>query len=178
MSKNDLEEKRVWDDKAWHHRVHERLGEILFYYFVRVSPRIPSEAKAKLRYLIAEKQLGSIRVFPIFGSYDLLMRAWLHPSVATHFASWLDSTLSNCQVVPFAVTHIDRRWYWNDNDPEIGINRYLLEHLNEDRIRAVQSLDRSTAEKDLTDKTSLLSQLVDGRIVIRRESEDKPKVRF
>lgn len=94
-----MEEKsKPWEDKAWHHCVHERLGEMLFYFFVRVSPRNPSDVKTKLTSFVAEKQIGSIRVFPIFGSYDFLIRVWLHPSVATHFSSWLDGLLSNCYV--------------------------------------------------------------------------------
>src|SRR5215216_4939869 len=106
--------KNFFEDKFWHHSIHERLGETLFYFLARVRPLDHEEISAHLKKFLQDKRLGSIRVFPIFGSFDLLIRAWLHPSVVNTFRKGLDSILvgsSHTLHTPFSVEHIDKRWY-------------------------------------------------------------------
>lgn len=152
-----------WGNKVWHYHVHQRLGEVLFYYLARVRPFNIEEIKSRIHSLLIEKRLGSVRVFPIFGPYDLLIRAWLHPSIETEFRTWIDRALVNCRALyPFAVTYIDSRWYTRD------INRDLLDSLTDDSIKAVQSGQ---------DK-HLLSQLISTNLVIEPNRLEEPTIKF
>ncbi len=36
-----------WDNKSWHYRVHQRLGETLYYFLVRVRPSTVDKAPAQ-----------------------------------------------------------------------------------------------------------------------------------
>ena len=56
------------NDNGWHHNVHQQLGEQLHYYFVRVRPFVHTEVLEILKKLIADKQVGSVRVFKLFWS--------------------------------------------------------------------------------------------------------------
>jgi len=158
-----------WEDKVWHRAVHERLGEALFYYLARVRPFDPQTVIENLKRLLVEKRLGSVRVFVIFGPYDLLIRAWLHPSVAKDFPSWLDVALETCRSLhPFAVTHIDKRSYYQ-LDQDAYINRDLLESLDEDQINAVQQ----------GHNPAVLQRLIDAQLVINRSPTlQEPTIRF
>ncbi len=115
--------------------------------------------------MLRAKGLGSVRVFPIFGSYDFIIRAWLHPSITTEFRTWLDAALSKAagshNTYPFAVDYIDQRAH---NQPDI--DRDLLEELKEDTIKAVQ------AGRELP----LLQRLIEGNLVIRKKRSNN--VRF
>jgi len=145
-----------WEGKGWHYLVHMRLGEVLFYYLVRIRPFDLNETAKRMRELLAEKRLGSVRVFPIFGPYDLLIRAWLHPSVETEFREWLEHRVENYRVVhPFAVTSIDYKWYGKE------VDRELLASLNEDIIKEAQSGENE----------ELISRLIAGKLIIEREKE-------
>ena len=146
-----------WDNKSWHYKVHQRLGETLYYFLVRARPLDPEDAAAQLQKMFTEKRLGSVRVFPIFGSYDFMIRAWIHPSIYKQFKDWLDNTLNNISpknsTYPFEVDSVDLR----ANRPP-DINRTLLENLDENAIRDVQ----------MGKNPELMGQLLDGNIVISR----------
>ena len=146
-----------WDNKFWHHEVHLRLGEALYYYLVRVRPFDSDDVRDRLKKLLSEQQLGSVRVFPIFGTYDLIIRAWLHPNVATRFRAELDAILavagSGHAVHTFMVERIDKRWH-----DQQGVDRSLLESLDEYAIRDVQRGER----------LDLLRRLIDGKLVLTR----------
>lgn len=143
-----------WGRKFWHHRVHERLGETLYYFLVRVRPLDLQELTIRLRALIGDKQLGGISVYPIFGAYDLLVRVWLHPSIAAQFRGWLsDSLRYNHSIHPFAAEHINKIWY----DQEYPKSD-LLEELDQAQILAVQS-GRDVA---------LLQKLLDANLIIQQ----------
>ncbi len=122
------------------------------YYFVRVRPFEPTLAKADLTAIIRERQLGSIRVFPIFGPYDLLIRTWSYPTVATRVSDYLDAGLRGFRDLEyFSVTHIYHCWYSKTfrrreqrRIPPLGGQQaaaepVLLETLDEKTIRAVES---------------------------------------
>jgi hypothetical protein len=121
----------------WHPQVRQRLGETLFYFLVRVSPFDINQITARLNKFFLDKHIGGVRVYPIFGTYDLMIRVWLHPSTGITFRTGLDSSLGGTShsMQPFAVEHIDLMWY--DRDREV--TRELLESLDEDTIRAVQT---------------------------------------
>jgi hypothetical protein len=145
-----------WEGKGWHYSVHMRLGEVLFYYLVRIRPFDLSGTAKTIDELLAEKRLGSVRVFPIFGPYDLLIRAWLHPSVETEFRESLEQRVENCRIViPFAVTSIDYKWYVKD------VDRELLAGLNEDTVKEAQDGENK----------ELIDRLVAGNLIIGREKE-------
>jgi len=151
-----MSQTNSWEDKFWHYRVHERLGETLFYFLARVHPLDSKEVVKRLEGLFAERQLGSVRVFPIFGLYDFLIRAWLHPSIANQFRGWLGSSLrgSSHTVHTFSVNRIDKRWY---SDREI--DRDLLGDLdNEDTISAVQAGESPALLQKLLDKGVVLTR--------------------
>ena len=124
-------------DYAWNDPVHRLLGESLFYFLAQVRPFDPEGIKRNVDRFLAERQPGSVRVFAVFGSNDLLIRAWLHPNAQSEFQTWLNEGL-NCRVLyPFSVTKIDWRWSWGD--AQEGTAKELLKDLDEKKIRAVQS---------------------------------------
>src|ERR1700730_183963 len=102
-----------WSTHAWHHSVHELLGETLHYYLVRVRPFDARDVSKRLGQLVQQQKIGSIRVFKLFGPYDLLVRTWLHPTVAAHFHESLAGAFETSARLPyFAVENIHYRWYW------------------------------------------------------------------
>jgi hypothetical protein len=145
-----------WDNKAWHYRVHQRLGESLYYFLVRNRPVDIEEAVADLKKMFKRKLLGSVRVFPLFGTYDFMIRAWLHPSIHTQFQTWVDEALSALgthSMYPFEVQSIDVRAH---NVPDVS--RDLLDSLDEHAIREVQK------GKNL----DFYNRLKEGNLVIER----------
>jgi hypothetical protein len=164
----------TWEHKGWHYLVHSRLGEVLFYYLARIRPFSPKKAIDEIDLVIKKQKLGSVRVFPIFGPYDLLIRAWLHPSVETQFRAWLEQELEHCKTLrPFAVTSIDFKWYVDDGiqnkgaspplisssglEPKVDFD--LLAKLDGKMVRAVQN----------DEDPILLGQLIRGRLVVERK---------
>jgi hypothetical protein len=145
-----------WDNKAWHYRVHQRLGETLYYFLVRNRPVDIEEAVADLKKMFKRNLLGSVRVFPLFGTYDFMIRAWLHPSIHTQFQTWVDEALSALgthSMYPFEVQFIDVRAH---NVPDV--DRDLLDSLDENAIREVQK------GKDL----DFYHKLQEGNLIIER----------
>ncbi|MEK6322900.1 MAG: hypothetical protein AABN33_14585 [Acidobacteriota bacterium] len=156
-----------WEPKLWHYRVHERLGETLLFFLVRVRPFDLQELTDRLKRLITEKRLGGITVFPIFGSYDLLIRAWLHPSIAAQFRAWVGSSLvhdasatkvfGGHTLYPFSADRVFKIWYEQEQ-----FSSTLLEELDEDQILAVQSgQDPGLAQK-----------LVDGKLIVEQNQSE------
>jgi hypothetical protein len=125
-----------WQGKFWHYKVHERLGESLYYYFVQVRPFNETAIKNDLNQILSNRRVGSFRVFGVFGAYDLLIRIWLHPTVATRFADWLEELHGCRDIGAFVVTHVHRRWYPETRDTDEV--KSLLEQLTKERIKAVQ----------------------------------------
>jgi hypothetical protein len=150
-----------WDDKFWHCRVHQRLGETLTYYIVRVRPLNSEEVVRRLQDLLVKRRLGSVRVFPVFGAYDFIIRAWLHSGVFTDFSMELNSILDQLgynSVHQFRVEEIDRRWYQSEVDAE------LLSSIHDDIIRELQAGQNPELLKTFLDKGLVLQRGPTGRI--------------
>jgi hypothetical protein len=159
-----------WDNKAWHYLLHERFGEVLFYYLVRIRPFNREKAKEQLEHLLKERHLGSVRIFPIFGPYDLLIRAWLHPSIETQFRTWVQDTLQHCRALhPFAVNYIEYRGYSGGKSiNDKLIDRELLENLNSSSVQAVQS----------GNDIRLYEELKAGHLIIERDKKEFNSIRY
>ena len=96
----------TWEDKdRWHSNVHHHLGENLLYYLVNVKTPDYVEIKKEFDTFLGKHQLGSIRVFSIFGMYDLIIRAWLHPIIINRFREYIKEKFGR-EPLPFAVTKI------------------------------------------------------------------------
>ena len=150
-----------WQHKGWHFLAHRRLGEVLFYYLARVRPFNPHVTLAAIDRLITDQKLGSVRVFPIFGPYDLLIRAWLHPSIETEFREWLQPKLEHCRaLLPFAVTSVDYKWYLHQY-PNREVDRDQLAMLNGEVVRAVQKNENPV----------MLRRFIEGNLVVERQEQ-------
>jgi hypothetical protein len=155
-----------WENKFWHHKVHERLGETLYYYLVRVRPFDESQINERMGKLLSTLRLGSVRVFPIFGQWDILIRAWLHPTAVNSFQTELNLQLADTIRAhhTFAVSTIIRRWY----DRGQRVDKSLLANLNESTIRGVQS----------GQNISLLNDLIEGQVVQVRAKQAENAINF
>jgi hypothetical protein len=153
----------------WHHRVHEQLGERLNYYLIRLARFDLERTKKEFDEFLDTMQLGSIRVFPVFGRYDLLVRAWLYPTIEATFRNWLRANLTgHGSSYSFSVTSLDRRWYWRSKpDQDCGIDRDLLESIHDQVIKNAQSGDEH-----------LLRDLIEGGLVVELDQVDRQMVRF
>lgn len=138
---------------GWHERVHRHLGEVLCYFFVKVSPLDTPRIKDGLDKMFLARGLGSVRVFEVYGAYDLIVRAWLHRTLVKDFDLWLTGSLEGMVKVvhPFQVTESDGRWY-----PELS--ERALERIDEKVIRQVQEKGKNLrrlidVEHLITDRT-------------------------
>jgi hypothetical protein len=124
-------------DDFWHRQVHQRLGEKLHFYIVRARPLDTPEIINSLKTLIATGFFGSIHVFPIFGSYDVLIRIWLHPTNEDRFRHDLSSAMAQAgeerRINGFTVDAIEQSWYAEDE-----VKEESLRALNEDIILRIQ----------------------------------------
>jgi hypothetical protein len=155
-----------WENKVWHHLVHKKLGEVLFYYLVRVRPFNLKSTIANLEQLFKEKRLGSIRVFLIFGPYDLLIRAWLHPSIEPEFREWLEKSLEQTRSIhPFAVQSVKKEYSARGL---ANIDHTLLELIDRKTVQRIQ--DNEDAE--------LLQKFINGGLVYEREHRTPSNAKF
>lgn len=150
---------------GWNERVHAHLGEILFYFFVKLSPLDSRRVRQDLEKLVARKALGAVRAYEIFGAYDLIVRAWLHPNLVSPFRSMLQGALrENLRSIhTFEVTNVDYRWYWEEKkvDPKV------LVRIDQDIIRAAQQRG-----------TNLDSLIESGLVTYRVSPSDERLIRF
>lgn len=158
----------VWSNYEWHHLVHERLGEELRYYLVRVRPFDTNEIATNFQLLLRTRELEGVRAFLIFGPNDLLVRAWLHGKVAPTFPDWLtDSMVNGVELRQFVVSRTEYR-DGNGGDAAGSIDTSLLDSLDDETIRAVQ------AGRD----AALLERLIKGNVVFRREEGGPDPIKF
>src|ERR1051326_6084358 len=156
-----------WGDKVWNHQVHKQLGESLYYYLVDVRPFEPPKAVASLRHVIAERELGSTRIFTVFGAYDLMVRAWIHPSIAGALPGWLDTALGGKRVQDlqiFAVTEIHKRWYDSQ--------------LTEEGVKLINTLNEGVIKKAQLGDAALVDGLSKQHLVIQRGALTSPLIKF
>jgi hypothetical protein len=150
-----------WANSSLHYKAHERLGEALFYYLVRVRPLELEQVVERLNELSKKLKLGIMHVYPIFGQWDMVLRVWLHPSVVKAVESELHISLPGHHI--FAVSRIVKRWYDNQD-----IEDHLLEELNETTLRAVQS------GQDI----NLFRKLVTGKLIRVRDIFNETTISF
>lgn len=152
-----------WENRFWHHEVHERLEERLHYYLVRIRPLDHEDIYAKISAFLFQHKLRSVRIFPIFGSYDLLIRAWLRPEFAADFRNELGSLAPQTKLSDFVVRKILQRWYDNTRQ----LDRSLLGTLDEKAILRVQSGQDAV----------LLNKMKIGGLVLEPE-KGPPRIHF
>jgi len=137
-----------WHDKVWHSRVHDQLGERLYHFLVRLRHFDPNRLDAQIEALLKGTGLGGIRVFRIFGLYDLLIRAWLHPSIEDGFRRALERELDPWRApATFAVTSIEYRSDQNGNPGDLDIKNYELASVDEEKIFEAQEPGSPTLGK-------------------------------
>lgn len=167
-----IKQPRVfWENKFWHHKVHSRLGEKLCYFFLRVRPFDTEFTKERVSDLLASLELGSIRVFPIFGHYDFIVRAWLHHSVKDVFQAKLRAELGGTvrHLEEFAVDNVIRRWYDHKaQDAKTEFRQDLLDDLTDADIKSVQ------AGKNI----DLAIKLCEGEIIQVRDEITQTNIGF
>ena len=128
----------MWTNRFWSHLVHhDRLTERLHYYFLRIRPFNPNQLKKGIELLIKEQGLGGIRCYSVFGRYDLVVRAWLHPSLAANFYKWLEGLEGCRRIRQFVVEDIVHAWYHQE---KTGSQESLeiIKELDQSKIIRVQ----------------------------------------
>ncbi|HEY6292317.1 MAG TPA: hypothetical protein VI455_12270 [Terriglobia bacterium] len=141
-----------WHDKVWHSRVHGHLGERLYHFLVRLRHFDPNNLDTQITTLLRVTGLGGIRVFRIFGLYDLLIRAWLHPSIEDSFRQALEKQLVPWRApATFAVTSIEFRSDRNGNPGNLDIRDHDLASLDDRKIVEAQEPGSQTLAKLLRD---------------------------
>ncbi len=151
-----------WENIELHHAIHERLGETLYYYLVRVRPLDPDQWVKQLEEKARRLRIGMMRIYPVFGPWDALIRIWLHPKTSKAFQAMVAECTSGSH--PFVVSGIARRWYGLGQD----INVHLLERLNETMLRTVQSGQNQ----------ELLDQLDQGNLIAKRDIFNGSSISF
>jgi len=160
---------QYWDGKAWDHSVHERLGETLVFYLVRVRPYNEAEVVRAFVRIVEELGLGSVRVYGILGNMDLLIRAWLPASLATRFAEKLPKELHNCKgVYPFTVDRVEHRWY----------EKPLKEHDRATRGSLLNVLDWEMIERVQRGEDAAGDELERLQLVFENGAVQPPRILF
>jgi hypothetical protein len=159
-----------WDHRRWHHRVHKRLNEHLYYYLASVRPFEQAEVRRSIKALVHDHHLGSVRAFQLVGPYDLLVRAWLHPTLAHDFRDVLQNTIKGCVITKeFRVMDIAHRWYWR-NDKNVQLANSQLDNINDEMIKAAQLADSP-------DDTNA-AQLLASNLIVTSEPIQEKTLRF
>lgn len=157
----DGQSSTVGTDYFWHRQVHQRLGEKLHYYIVRARPLDSHEIVRNLKATVS-RLFGSIHVFPIYGSYDVLIRIWLHPINEAKFRHELSHAMVQAgedrRIHVFTVDTIEQSWY-----EQVTLKDDDLRALNESLIMRVQDGEEPDAYNELRNK---------GLILKREQSED------
>jgi hypothetical protein len=159
----------LFANMEWHYDVHQRLGEKLVYYLLRIRPFDAKDVKDKLRSLLTTQHLESVRIFKVFGSNDLLIRAWLHAQVSPEFPEYLKKALpQEISISTFTV----RDAHAIASEPphiEVADAAHLLEILHDDAmLRAVQM------GKD----NKLLDRLIKAKVVFTRDQLGAVPIKF
>jgi hypothetical protein len=132
---------KYWNDKAWDFSVHERLGETLVCYLVRIRPYDEQSVIEAFNKILSELGVASVRAFGIFGNYDLFIRAWLPASLPHRFEEALERKLPGVRgVYAFTVDKVEHRWYETPlPEPDRRTRMHLLNDLERQAIQDVES---------------------------------------
>jgi hypothetical protein len=129
-----------WSGYGWSYVVHEQLEEKLAYYLVRIRPYNRETAARGLEALVAAEGLGTVRAYELFGTYDLLIRAWLPSGLINKFDALLPPRLACQGIQSFSANAVCSRWYRAESQYLDADQRrlYLLTGLSRSSIQAVQ----------------------------------------
>ncbi len=131
-----------WSERSWDHSVHSYLKERLVYYLARVRPYQRDVAVRALNQLVSEEGLGTVRAFELFGTYDLLIRAWLPGEYPQRLEELLKKHLgSGCTgIQQFEVQQVVHRWYRSstESDGNRGNRQNALRDLDQQVIESIQ----------------------------------------
>lgn len=116
----------------WHPKVHEHFNESLFYFALRFKGYRREYADTIKQDLISKGIVG-ICIYEIFGSYDLLIRAWLTTTMLAGFTTLLDNTNALSYYQIFRVKKI-RHWAFIE-DPDEGILSNMQSQFDIDRVQ-------------------------------------------
>lgn len=130
----------------WHQRVHEEMGEKLYFWRLAFSPVYPRDsALAGLKFALSRCNVRSVAVYELFGPFDVLVRVWLREGCEAHdFQQVLleelePHGLDMCEV--FAVDYVVRHWAFKEKkgseEPSAQFVRELIE--DEDRINHLET---------------------------------------
>lgn len=147
-----------WKDH-WHSEVHNHFGEVLFYYLVKVNTVDYELIVNKFNHLLSSNQWGSIRVFPIFGRHDLIIRAWISPVLENRFRKSIKEIFENHDPLPFAVTDI----LLNSVNDGVKVVEKQLRKITPELIFSVQEGRNPEAKQNLVQ---------DGLIIENKQSAD------
>jgi hypothetical protein len=139
--KPETQSREFWAKRAWHHQVHQHFHEKLSYYLVRLRPFLRGAAVAALEKLVSEDELGTVRAFNLFGTYDLLIWAWLPNDYQHNFEQRLTAVFTGLDgVETFTVTELIVRSYPGlAGFPGARARSPLLSDLDERTVQDVQS---------------------------------------
>jgi len=168
---------RFTTEHFWHRQVHQRLGEKLHFYIVRARPLDSLEIVRNLKVSVA-RSFGSIHLFPIYGTYDVLIRVWLHPTNEDRFREELSHAMVQAgddrRIHLFTVDTIEQSWY-----EEITLSDDALRGLDESLILRIQDGDAPAEYDELRRKGFILKRQQANDILfflavqLRHEFDDK-----
>jgi hypothetical protein len=148
----------------WNHRVHEELGESLYFWRLAFYPVYPRDsALAGLRSALAEFDVKSVAVYELLGSFDILVRVWLPVGRDPHsFQKLLLEELKPhgvAMVGVFDVDYVVRHWAFKKkkgtDEPSGRAVRELLEE--EDTIEALERQTLSFPKAKEMEKAHLVA---------------------
>lgn len=127
---------------VWHPLVHSRFQENLLYYLLRVRPFRKDDFNAKLENFLKQNRLSAYSIYQIYGTYDVLLRVYVPPSLEASFVPNLQRVITSVrQCNPFKVTSIPLCWCWEEGTG--NIDRKALNELTIERVRQIQSEDKN-----------------------------------
>lgn len=117
---------------VWHPLVHGFYGEELHFFMLKFD--VPFNPEFVRKCLIGAKIQGFC-IYPVFGSYDLVIRAWVDSDKRQKFVSALKDDLRFEEFIAF---HID--YLWSDSKLEGEAVKKELAEIRSEGLRAAQDV--------------------------------------
>jgi hypothetical protein len=161
----------------WHHVLHERIGEHLFFWRLSFAQYARDSVRAGLVHAFAACEIKSVVVYEMFGVHDVLVRVWLPTGVSPEafqdrlLSELLPHGLETCE--SFAVNYLVSHWAFEDEDgtvePKNADIHRLFDHPGE-----IQAVDDGDASEEL------LARLEKGHLLSRPTYPDPelPGIKF
>ena len=130
----------------WHPEVHAHFKEALYYFFLSIKPE-NFKWLDQLTGLLSQHGVARFCAYPIFGTYDILLRLWLPPHLLQKFLQDIDEHVSNLHsLAHFQTIRILQCYGFFDypyTDPaQLAL---ALSELTPDSILAAQSAEKEEA---------------------------------